>query len=71
MINYNLTSINDFTYSLKIKGEFANQLYYTIERMLKTSYYDYETDSIFFSAENVITLKKYILDCAAIFIIMY
>jgi hypothetical protein len=30
--------------------------------MLKSSYYDDETNSIFFSAENVIPLKKYILD---------
>jgi len=62
MVNYNLLSINEFTYSLKINGEFANQLYYTIEKMLKTSHREYETNSIFFSAENVIPLKKYILD---------
>lgn len=65
MVNsYNLISINKFTYSLKINGDdnLANQLYYTIEKMLKTSHYDYETNSIFFSAENVIPLKKYIID---------
>jgi len=60
--SYELTTINDFTYNLKINGEFEDQLYYTINKILKSSYYDDETNSIFFSAENVIPLKKYILD---------
>ena len=30
--------------------------------MINTSYFDYESNSIFFSAENVIPFKKYILD---------
>jgi hypothetical protein len=63
MVNsYDLISINDFTHRLKINGDFANQLYYTIEKMINTSYFDYESNSIFFSAENVIPFKKYILD---------
>lgn len=62
MNSYELISINKFTYKLKINGDFANQLYDTIEKMIKTSYFDYETNSIFFSAENVIPFKKYILD---------
>jgi len=60
--SYELTTINDFTYNLKINGEFEDQLYYTLNKMLKSSYYDDETNSMFFSAENVIPLKKYILD---------
>ena len=60
--SYELTTINDFTYNLKINGDFEDQLYYTINKMLKSSYYDDETNSIFFSAENVISLKQYILD---------
>jgi hypothetical protein len=63
MVNsYDLISINDFTYNLKINGEFEYQLYYTIEKMLKSSHYDDETNSIFFSAENVIPLKTYIIN---------
>ena len=63
MVNsYDLISINDFTYNLKINGNFEYQLYYIIEKMLKSSHYDDDTNSIFFSAENVIPLKKYILD---------
>ena len=60
--SYELTTINDFTYNLKINCDFDDQLYYTLNKMLKSSYYDDETNSIFFSAENVIPLKKYILD---------
>lgn len=63
MVNsYELTTINDFTYNLKINGEFEYQLYYIIEKMLKSSHYDDETNSIFFSAENVIPLKTYIIN---------
>lgn len=60
--SYELTTINDFTYNLKINGDLEDQLYYTIEKMLKSSHIDDETNSIFFSAENVIPLKTYILD---------
>jgi hypothetical protein len=63
MINcYNLISINEFTYKLKINGNFSDQLYYTIEKTLKSAHFDNGTNSIFFSAENVIPLKKYIVD---------
>ena len=60
--SYELITINDFTYNLKINGDYEDQLYYIIEKMLKSSHYNDETNSIFFSAENVIPLKKYILD---------
>jgi hypothetical protein len=63
MVNtYDLILINDYTYNLKINGNFEYQLYYIIEKMIKSSNYDDDTNSIFFSAENVIPLKKYILD---------
>jgi hypothetical protein len=63
MVNsFELISVNKFTHRLKINGDFANQLYDTIEKMIKTSYFDYETNNIFFSAEIAIPFKKYILD---------
>jgi|LakMenEpi03Aug12_release.lakeMendotaPanAssembly.Ray.scaffolds.fasta_scaffold900611_1 hypothetical protein len=60
--SYNLLKINDFTYSLKINGDYVDNLYNVIKKMLKSCHLDYETNSIFFSAENVTTFKKYILD---------
>jgi len=60
--SYILTPINEFTYSLKINGEYINELYHTIQQMLKSCHYDNETNSIFFSAEHVIPFKKYILN---------
>ena len=57
---YDLKQINEFTYSLKIHGQHILPIYKTIKKMLKTAYYDSETESIFFSAELVITFKQYI-----------
>lgn len=63
MVNtYDIILINDYTYNLKINGNFEYQLYYIIEKIIKSSHYDDDTNSIFFSAENVIPLKKYILN---------
>jgi hypothetical protein len=59
---YNLKSINEFTYSLKINGDYTNDVYYTIQQMLKSCHFDHETNTIFFSAEIVVPFKKYILD---------
>jgi hypothetical protein len=59
--NYNLSQINEYTYSLKINGEYNNILFNIIQKMLKTSHFDYETNSIFFSAENVFSYKEYLL----------
>lgn len=59
---YSLTPINDFTFSLKINGNYYNQLYYTIQKLVKTAHIDHETNTIIFSAENVINLKQYILE---------
>lgn len=60
--SYNLTTINEFTYSLKINGDFFNKLYHTIQKIIKTSHLDYETNTIFLSAENIVPLKTYILE---------
>ena len=57
---YDIKQINEFTYSLKIHGQYILPIYKTIKKMLKTAYYDSETESIFFSAEKVITFKQYI-----------
>jgi len=59
---YNLTPINEFTYSLKINGEHINELYHTIQQMLNSCHFEHETNSIFFSAEHVVPFKKYILN---------
>ena len=64
--NYEISQINEFTYSLKIYGDVdgdtVNPMYKTIKKMVKSVQYDYETVSIFFSAEEVIPLKEYILN---------
>jgi len=60
---YDIKQINEFTYSLKIHGQHILPIYKTIKKMLKTAYYDSETESIFFSAEKVITFKQYIVNC--------
>jgi len=64
--HYEIRKINEFTYSLKIygdgDGDTVNSMYKTIKRMVKSVQYDYETASIFFSAEKVITLKEYLIN---------
>lgn len=60
--SYEIKPINDFTYSLKIHGHNSSPLYQTIHKILKTAYYDSETESIFFSAEKVTTFKKCLLE---------
>ena len=60
--SYNLVPINDFTYSLKINGDYYNHIYYSIQQLIKTSHFDYETNTIIFSAENVKPFKQYLLE---------
>ena len=55
---YDLTQINEYTYSLKIHGHNIIPLYQTIINMLKNAYYDNETETIIFTAENIKPLKK-------------
>jgi len=59
---YNIIQINDFTFSLTINGDYSDNMYYIIKKMLHSCHFDNETNSIHFSAENVIPFKKYILD---------
>lgn len=61
-LSYKLISINDFTYSLKINGDYNNQIYYTIQKVVKTAHFDNETNTIIFSAENVKPFKEYLLE---------
>ena len=58
---YDIKPINEFTYSLKIHGQNIWQIYKIIIKMLKSAYYDSETESIFFSAEKVMTFKQFLL----------
>ena len=60
--NYELRKINEFTYSLKLFGDATSPMYKTIKRQVKSVQYDYETGSIFFSAEEVKPLKEYLLN---------
>jgi len=60
--NYKISQLNEFTYSLKIYGDAVKPMYKTIKKMVRTVQYDIETDSIFFSAEKVISLKDYVLN---------
>ena len=53
--NYKISQLNEFTYSLKIYGDAVNPMYKTIKQLVKTVQYDMETNSIFFSAEKVIS----------------
>ena len=57
---YVLKQINEFTYSLKIHGRHISQIYKLIKKIIISSYYDSETESIFFSAENVMAFNQYI-----------
>lgn len=55
-----ITQISDFTYSLKIHGDYVSILCYSIKKILKSVHYDEEKSVIFFSAENVLPLKEYL-----------
>ena len=59
--SYDLDHINEFTYSLKIYGENNYILYRIIKKMLKSSYYDTDSSTLFFVAENIISLKDCLL----------
>ena len=60
--SYILLPINEFTYSLKINGEYYNYIYHSIQKLVKTAHLDHETNTIIFSAENVIPFKQYLLE---------
>ena len=60
--SYILLPINEFTYSLKINGDYHNHIYNSIQKLIKTAYFDHETSTIIFSAENVLSFKQYLLE---------
>jgi hypothetical protein len=70
MKKYVIESINEFTYSLKINGEYALIVNNMIQKYLSSSHYDEELETIFFSAESIITFKKYILSIPSNYITM-
>ena len=53
MSKFILKKINDFTYSLKMSGDNSIYLYNIIKKILQSCIFDNETNSIFFSAENL------------------
>ena len=55
---FKLTKINEYTYSLKINSKHSLQLYKLIKLFIKTSYINYQTNIIQFSAESVSTLEQ-------------
>ena len=58
----NIIQISDFTYSLKIDGDYVSVLYQSIKKVMKSIHYDEEKSVIFFSAENVLMFKEYLLE---------
>jgi len=62
MIHFQLAKITEFTYSLKINGDYVLVLYQSIKKIMKSIHYDQEKSIIFFSAENVLTFKEYLLE---------
>ena len=59
---YGLKSLNEFTYLLKINGDHNMYLYNSIQKIIKTAIFEYETNSVFFSAERVLSFKHYLLE---------
>jgi hypothetical protein len=57
---YDIKPINEFTYNIKIHGDYVTPIYQTIMKMLNSTHYNSDTHSIDFSAEHVIPFKKYI-----------
>jgi hypothetical protein len=61
MKRFELTNTGDYTYKLHIKGDYALPLYKSIKKILKNAHYYSETNSLFFSAEHVVSFKEQIL----------
>ena len=61
MKHYEVIAINDFTYKLTIYGDNITPLYQNIKKIVKSAHYDSESNSIFFSAEHVLTFKEHLL----------
>jgi hypothetical protein len=60
MKHYELTNTHDYIYNLTIRGENVIPLYRAIKQILKTARYDSETNSLFFSAEHVLSFKEHL-----------
>lgn len=61
MKNPCITQVSEFTYSLKIDGDYVSVLCHSIKKVLKSLHYDEEKSVIFFSAENVSPFKEFLL----------
>ena len=57
---YEIDQLNDFIYSLKVKGENNDKIYSILKLMLKNSFLD--DGCLFFSAECLKNLKDYLLE---------
>ena len=55
-----VNSINNYTHSITIKGEFIEPLYESITKIIPHSYLDSETNSIIFNAERIKSLKPFL-----------
>ena len=62
MKNLGITQISEFTYSLKIDGDYVSVLCHSIKKILKSIYYDEEKSVVFFSAESVLPFKEFLLE---------
>lgn len=58
---FTLTTINEFTYDLKINGEYSNFLYSTIRKIIKTAHVDHDTNSLIITSEKIIPYKAFLL----------
>ena len=61
MKKYELSQIDDFTYNLKVIMN-SKILYACIKKLLKNTVYDADSQSIFFSAEDVKSLHNYLIN---------
>jgi hypothetical protein len=61
MNKYILTQIDEFTYNIKVKIN-AKLIYTCIKKQLKNCIYDEDSNSIFFSAEDVKSLQYFIIN---------
>lgn len=61
MKNLGITQISEFTYSLKLEGDYVSVLCHSIKQILRSIHYDEEKSSIFFSAESVLPFKEFLM----------
>jgi hypothetical protein len=61
MKKYELTQIDDFTFNIKVNMN-SKIIYTCIKKLLKNTVYDADSQSIFFSAEDVKSLYSYLMN---------